>query len=425
MPANQFVHLLTLERLGVALAIGLLIGLERGWERREQAEGSRSAGLRTFGIVGLLGGVAQQFAMLWLLAALALVVGALAALGYWRESQRDQDLSITTGVCTLLTLCLGAIAGAGDLTVAASASVVVALLLSFKPELHQMLRHIDQAELRATLRLLLISVVVLPALPNRGFGPWLALNPYKLWWMVVLVASLSYVGYFANRLLGERRGVLLTSLFGGLVSATALTLNLSRRAREESGGELDLLAAGVAIAGAIMLPRMLLIIGFIDSAVGLKVAGPLLAGAAASLVAALWFNRQGFSSSEREGPPPADLGNPLGLATALEFGLILAVITFISRAATALVGEQGLYVVAGLAGLIDVDAISLSVASMALQGIVGTETAVKALLTAALVNILLRPILASAVGNTPIAKRLAVVVLATISGGCVGFLILR
>jgi|SRR5579863_4328102 len=216
----QFVQLL--ERLGLALALGLLIGLERGWEYRELPEGGRGAGIRTFGLVSLLSAVAVQ---LWgpehdlFLSASIIGVALLMGLGYWRESGRDQDVSVTTGLAALLTFALGAMAGAGQLAVAASAAVVVTLILGFQVEPHRLVAHIERQELSATRRLLLISVVMLPVLPDRGFGPWTAINPYQIWWMVVMIAALSYLGYFAMKFLGERRGVLLTGLLGGMLSS--------------------------------------------------------------------------------------------------------------------------------------------------------------------------------------------------------------
>ena len=330
-------------------------------------------------------------------------------------------MSITTAVCTLLTLCLGAMAGAGELLTASSTAVVVALLLGFKPELHSMLRHLDRSELQATLRLLLISVVLLPVLPNRGFGPWSALNPYRLWWMVVLVAALSYVGYFANRFFGERRGVLMTGLFGGLVSATALTLDLSRRG-ESDRDELDLLAAAIAIGGAAMLPRMLVIIAAIDQAVTHKVAWPLAAGTVASLLAAAWFAFRGRRVPHRSKiHQQQQLGNPFEIWTALEFGAILAVIMIVSQAAVAWIGQNGLYFAAVFSGLVNVDAISLTIATMAAQGRADVDTAVKAVLAAALVNILVRPFISAATAGAGLAWRVTIVVLATTIAGAVAF----
>ena len=231
-------------RLAVALAIGLLIGLERGWERRELAEGQRAAGFRTFGMIGLLGGVTAQIGGSFL-AVVGAAVGIFVALGYWREPWRGQDVSITGLIAALLTFSLGALAGVGETTAASSTAVVVTLLLGFKPELHGIIRGLERLELLATLRLLLISVVLLPVLPNAGYGPWQAFNPYRTWWMVVLVAGISYIGYFAIRVLGEKRGILLTALCGGLVSSTAVTVNLARHAKNQTATP-NLLTAGVA-----------------------------------------------------------------------------------------------------------------------------------------------------------------------------------
>jgi uncharacterized membrane protein (DUF4010 family) len=351
----------------------------------------------------------------------AAAIGLLAALGYWRESDRDNDVSITTAVAALLTFCLGALAGRGDLAAAASSAVFVTLLLGFKPELHGLLRRIERPELLATLRLLLISVVLLPVLPNRGYGPWAAFNPYRLWWLVVLVAGVSYIGYFAIKLLGAKRGVLATGLCGGLVSSTAVTLNLSRHAGDDS--ELtDLLTSGIAIATAMMCPRILVIVGVLTPILAMRLLWPLTAACIAVLGAAAWFARGGPSRGLPQGHQHTDPGNPLDLKTALEFGLILAVIMVLSHAATAWMGDRGLYLIAAVSGLVDVDAISLSVATMTVQSEIPLGVAVKAILIAAAVNTILKPILAMMSGGSQMAWRVLVAVLIMMVAGGAAFL---
>jgi uncharacterized membrane protein (DUF4010 family) len=419
MPAG-FAYSQSFERLGVALAIGLLIGLERGWERRELPEGRRAAGLRTFGIIGLLGGVTVELSRPWVLAAVAAAVALFAALGYWRETENNEDVSLTSAVTAMLTLCLGALAGSGELTAASSSAVVVALLLGFKPELHGILRRIERTEMLATLRLLLISVVLLPVLPRRGLGPWNAFNPYQIWWLVVLVAGVSYIGYFAVKLLGERRGMLVTGLFGGLVSSTAVTLNLGRQAGDDTR-ELDLLTAGIAIATAMMFPRILVLVGVIAPMLAGRLAWPFGAACIGAIVAAVWFARRSIgagSPAKHEHPEPR---NPLDLRTALEFGLILAVVMVLSRAATAWLGDRGLYVLAAFSALVDVDAISLSVATMAVQGQTSFGVAIKATLIAAAMNTALKPILVTMVGGTRIGWRVLITVLTAAIVGSTGY----
>ncbi|MCW8928485.1 MAG: MgtC/SapB family protein, partial [Gammaproteobacteria bacterium] len=212
------------ERLAVALAIGLLIGIERGWHEREAGEGRRIAGLRTFGIIGLLGAVsgllADELGEL-LLAATFIAFAALVIAAHVLESREDRDFGMTTPVAALLTFTLGTLAALGYTAVAGATAVVTATLLGLKPLLHRWIEQMEQRELYAIFKMLMISVVLLPILPNQGYGPWQALNPYEIWWMVVLIAGISFAGYFAVKIAGSRRGLVITGLFGGLASSTA------------------------------------------------------------------------------------------------------------------------------------------------------------------------------------------------------------
>jgi uncharacterized membrane protein (DUF4010 family) len=427
MESVQIDQLPVLMRLGVALAIGLMIGFERGWERRELHTAQRTAGLRTFGAIGLLGGVAAQLGGNLgglLIAALAIALGLIVAVGYWRESQIESDVSLTTAVTALATYCLGALAGRGELLPASSSAVVLAMLLGFKPELHGLIRKIDRRELLATFRLLLISLVMLPVLPDRGYGPLSALNPYQIWWMVVLVAAISYVGYFATRLMGTERGILLTGLFGGLASSTVVALSLARRAAEGLAVP-NLLAAGATIASAIMWPRILLIVSAVNPGLGQRLAWPLGAATVVAIAGALMLSRLG-REEEREltaGAEKLKTSNPLDLATAIRFGLILAAIMVASRAASAWAGASGLFLVAAISGLVDVDAISLSVATMASLQIVTPAVAIAAILLAAAVNTLLKPAMALAIGGAPMGLRFLGASLAMIAACASGWII--
>jgi uncharacterized membrane protein (DUF4010 family) len=230
-------------------------------------------------------------------------------------------VSVTGLVAALLTFCLGALAGMGEMAAASSTAVVATLLLGFKPELHGIIRRLERLELLATLRLLLISVVLLPVLPNAGFGPWQAFNPYRTWRMVVLVAGVSYVGYFAIRVFGEKRGLMMTALCGGLVSSTAVTVNLARHARDQTADP-NLLAAGVATATAMMFPRMLVVVGAVSLPLAISLAKPLLTAGLLTLGSAIWFSLRGRTVSETDSDD--EPGNPLDLKIALQFGLFLA-----------------------------------------------------------------------------------------------------
>jgi len=411
-----------LGRLGVALALGLLIGMERGWERRELPEGQRVAGFRTFGLISLLGGVtvllAAQSQGLFL-SAVVVVLGAAVALGYWRESAPGEDISVTTTIAALLAFGLGALAGNGQLTVAASTAVVVTLLLGFKPELHRLLQRIERQELLDTLRLLLISVVLLPILPDRGFGPWQVFNPYRLWWMVVLVAGISYAGYFGIKLLGKERGVLATGLLGGLASSTAVAVSMARRGKDEPEMQ-HLLAAGVVTAAATMFPRMLVIVFAISPTLAAHLLWPLLLASLAAFVAAAWYAWRSGREKLRDGGEELKASNPLELRMALQFGLLLAVIMVLARAAREWMGAPGLYGLAAVSGLVDVDAITLSVASMAERGETTTAIAAAVILIPAAVNTAVKPVLVTVICGARMGLRVAAPLFVALLAGALG-----
>jgi len=411
-----------LGRLAVALALGLLIGLERGWELRELPEGQRIAGLRTFGLISLLGGVtillAAQPQGLYL-SAVVVVLGALVALGYWRESASSADVSLTTTIAALIAFGLGALAGTGQLTVAASTAVVVTLLLGFKPELHHLIRAIERQELLATLRLLLISVVLLPILPDKGFGPWQALNPYKLWWMVVLVAAVSYVGYFGIKLLDRKRGVLATGLLGGLASSTAVAVAMAHRGKEEPEMQ-DLLAAGVVIASATMFPRMIVIAFAILPALGQQLLWPLLSAGVVGCLAAAWYAWRSGQGKLSQGGEEMITTNPLELTMALKFGVLLAVIMVLTRALREWMGDPGLYALAAVSGLVDVDAITLSVASITKHGETTIAIAAAVLLVPAAVNTAVKAALVTAICGARMGLRVTAALLASLLAGAFG-----
>ena len=416
-----------LTRLGVALAIGLMLGLERGWELRELHTAQRTAGLRTFGAIGLLGGVIAELAGdhgQMLIAAIAIALGIVLAAGYWRESEIDRDVSLTTSVTALVAYSLGALAGRGELLAASSSAVVLTMLLGFRPELHSLIRAIDRQELLATFRLLLISIVLLPVLPNRGYGPWAAFNPYHIWWMVVLVAAVSYVGYFATRLMGAERGILITGLFGGLASSTVVALSLARRAAHDLDVP-NLLAAGATIASAIMWPRIFLIVGAVDPDLAARLAIPIAASTIVAIAGALWLANRGRKEEKAlaAGGEKVPASNSLDLGTAVRFGLILTAIMVAARAASAWAGASGLILVAGISGLVDVDAISLSVATMTTHRLAAPNVAVGAILLAAVVNTLLKPAMALVIGGAPMGLRFLASSLAMIAACGAGWLI--
>jgi uncharacterized membrane protein (DUF4010 family) len=407
---------LTFYNLGVALALGLLIGVERGWKSREEAEGHRVAGVRTYGLIGLLGGatallVQQTGPLLMGLMFLALA-GALTAVYVVNLRHDEADVGITSLVAGLLTFVFGALAGFGEVAVAGASAVITTLLLGYKPLLHQWVSALEAKELRAGLKLLLISVVLLPILPNQGYGPWQALNPYEIWWMVVLIATISFVGYFAVKIGGARKGTVFTGLFGGLASSTALTLHFSRVSRGDVAMA-PMLATGILLACGTMFPRMLLLAGVLNVRLLRPLLVPTLIMALLVYVPALFY---WWLQRHRETGAAARLSNPLEIKTAISFGALLALVMLLGRALQAWLGDAGVLMLATASGLADVDAITLSLARMS-QDELAVRVAVMGIVIAAAVNSLVKGGMATVIGDGQVGLRVGVPLLASALAG--------
>jgi len=384
--------------LAIAFALGALIGIQRGWQYRERPSGQRVAGIRTHALVGLFGGLSVALSGQlgpWTFNLALASVAILAVAGYRAQAAEYHDYSITGAVGLLLTFVFGALAVTGQIAIAAAAAVITALVLDNKDEIHGALLRLHDNELDAALKLLLISVVVLPLLPNQGFGPDDVVNPYEVWWMVVMIASISFVGYFAMRFGGAEKGVLFTSLFAGLSSSTALTLHFSRLARED--GKLHrLLAAGLLLGCAVMFPRVLVYCVLINRALLAELAAPLLTMMLALLAPALliWWRQHPIAPVK----PFAGRQNPLDLKSAFGFALLLVLVLVTTEVMKNWMGDSGIYLLAALSGAADVDAITLSLTRLSQQGL-NARTAVIGIVLAAAVNNLVKTAMAGGIGG--------------------------
>lgn len=392
-------------RLAVALAIGLLVGVERGWQRREKEEGQRVAGLRTYSLLGLVGGVVGIMSpdnSYWLIGLVFIGLAVASATAYVVTTRAGQDYGITSETAAMATYLLGALAGVGQIAPAAAAAIVMAMLLGYKERLHGMLDTLRREELTAGLKLLLISVVLLPILPNRGFGPWNALNPFVIWWMVVLIAAISFFGYIAIRVAGPRRGIVFGGLFGGMASSTATTLAFARIGARERRLS-PVLAAGILLACAAMIGRMMLLATLIHAPLFAMLWLPALLLLGCTLAPVPFFlsrTRSGDTDSEEN----SLLRNPMELKSALFFGALLAAIMVLGKALSEWAGDAGLWILAAASGLADVDAITLSLARMA-EGEIAPQVATVGIVIAAGANSLLKGGMALGIGGRPLGWR--------------------
>lgn len=393
-------------KLAVALLLGAIIGLERGWDARGQKSGERIAGIRTFALIGLLGGVAALLTTKvtpWAFPVLLISVAAIALVAFSQRLAHIQNFSITGIVGILLTFCYGAVAVAIDPAIAAGAAVITAIILDNKQEIHGLVERLQSYELDAALKLLLISVVMLPLLPDIGMGPGGVLNPYEIWWMVVLIASVSFVGYFAIRVAGVKKGILFTSLFAGLSSSTALTLHFARQSKRAP--ELSpQFATGILIACGTMFIRILIYCALINHKLLPRLAWPVVVMTLMLYIPALiiWKRNEPRLNVSQ----PKLNQNPLDLKSALLFGLLLTVILVLGELSREWLGNAGLYALAATSGIADVDAITLSLTRMSQQSI-AVQTAVVGIVIAAATNNLVKAGIAAAVGRKSLALLVA------------------
>ncbi|HUG60559.1 MAG TPA: MgtC/SapB family protein [Methylomirabilota bacterium] len=349
-----------LSRLATALSIGLLVGLERGWQTRDETDRHRAAGLRTFALVGLFGGVAGALS-----SALGEVVFGLVFVGFagafasfhWLEARLEQNLSVTSVVAGLLTFLLGAYAVVGELRVAVAAAVAMTVLLALREQLHGWVRSLTWMEIRSGLILLAMTFLLLPVLPDRTVDPWDVLNPSQIWVLAILMASISFGGYIAVRVFGDRLGVILAALAGGLASSTATTLTLARLGRDHPGSE-RLLSAGILASGLVMVVRVGVIAGLLNRRLVADLILPLGATAAVLGLGALAM-MAGVRGTAR---PRLEISNPLDIATTVKLSAFIALVMVATEVLRDWMGDAGVLVVAAVSGIADVDAVTISMA---------------------------------------------------------------
>jgi uncharacterized membrane protein (DUF4010 family) len=417
---RQLVNLLA------ALLIGALVGTER--EKNKSASGNVGiGGVRTFTFFSLVGAfgalLAQALGSPLVLAAAVVGVVALTATGYVVQARSKPDaIGLTTETAALTVCLLGAACTAGYPELGLAGGIAVSAFLAYKETLHGLVSKLGPDDISAGVKLLAATFIVLPLLPEQPIDPWGALVPRSLWLLVILIAALSLVGYVATRALGSERGTAVTGLTGGLVSSTAVTLTFAKRSREEQGKTDDALAAGTFIAWGVSFVRVIVLAAIIHAPLALKMAAPFGAMALVTAAFALWLLRRSQAAGGSAGA--VSLSNPFSLVSAIKFGLLFAAVLLVTEIAQQRFPSGGTYVVAALAGTSDVDAITLSMATLGRNGETPLTTAALSILIAVISNTLVKCGMSAGLGGPRLRRSALLLTAALVAIGVVAFVAL-
>lgn len=403
-------ELAVLQALGVALGLGLLVGLQREWADKGVA------GIRTFPLIALLGVLssllAQRFGG-WVLAGSFIALAAMMIVGHLIESRHDDMKSgVTSEMAALVIFAVGAILAVGEMATGLAVGGIVAVLLHWKRPLHDFAQRIGEGDFREIMRLVLIALVILPGLPDRTFGPYHVLNPFKIWLMVVLIVGISLGAYVIYKLVGARAGTILAAVLGGLISSTATTFSQARQTRDQQGSA-NGASVVIMVASAIVFARVIFLIAVVAPDVLATVAPPLLLMGA---YMALWCTILFFSVRRQMPEAPAHTPRS-NLKAAIVLALLYAVILLAVAAARQHFGNQGIYVVAVLSGLTDMDAITLSSAQLINDGVLAPAVAWRAVLMAAMANLVFKGLAVAVLGDARLRRNIILLFGLSFAGG--------
>lgn len=416
-----------LHSLIVSASAGALIGLIRQWADLHDAEDHHKAdaGIRTYSLWSLLGFLSayvhDAHAAFFFPVAFG-VFGIFIIAAYLSDkSNKLFALGLTSSAAAMLTWLCGSLIFWQQIQAAFAVAICIGILIASKPIIHRWTNNLTNEDIISLLQFLAVTGLILPLVPNRGFGPLDAFNPYNIWLMVVLISGLGFVGYIAIRLLGTRAGITVTGLAGGLASSTATTLALTRNSRD-TPGVASTLAIGIVIANTVMLGRVAMIILALNQPLFMRLLIPLIIMALpTSLFLGYHFLRQRLQNHEVDLP---QLSNPLSLKLAIKFALLYGVIVFLVKAASTYGSGAGFYPIAFLSGLTDMDAIALSLTNENSSANLATNMAALGIIVGALANSIFKTCLGVFLGDKLLRKPLLLGMLPMIAAGIIGLVYL-
>jgi uncharacterized membrane protein (DUF4010 family) len=390
-----------------AVIMGLFIGGEREYMKRKYKSHRSIPGIRTFILVSIFGALAGYlgvyFNSLWIVLVSFFVLSLFILIDYYYMIKKTGNLHTTTGICVFIVFILSAIVFYGFGKFAVALGILIAVLLSSRIYLHRFVRKITKKELYDTLKFAIISLVVLPFLPNKAYGPLEVLNPYIIWLMVVFISAISFVGYILVKLFGAKKGISITGLVGGLVSSSAVSMSFSEKSKKSSKNLANAFALGIIIASTIMFFRILFEVLVINRRLLSNLVIPL----GLMALGGIGFSYYYFKIKKSERKENLDLKSPFTLGPALKFGVFFAFILLLSKAAQIYLGTKGIYLTSIFSGLADVDAITLSMAKFSAEGVIAEKVASSAITLAAISNTIVKGSIVYIYGSRELRKKIS------------------
>lgn len=395
-----------LQQIGVAVVLAFLIGLEREQKGQKDAR-DHFGGVRTFSLIGVLGAVSQILYKDWIVVSAFVSFGVVATIlaSYWMSFRKGVGLGMTSEVAALLVFVLGFLSGMENYVLATGLALITLALLHFKEPLHNLAKRLKDPDVVATIKFILIAFIILPLLPNESYGPYGFFNPYTVWLMVVLISGISYLSYIGIKFLGARRGIGLTGFLAGFISSTALVLSFSGQSKSNKG-VVNPYVVAVVIASSAMFFRVLVEVAVVAPGLLSHLIWPMGAMGATGLIGAGYFWWRGGGERAGLDKEMKAMDSPFQLVPALQFGGFFVAVLFISSLAKDFFGNSGIYVTSVVSGLMDVDAITVSMSNLFVEGEIASGTAVTAISLAAMTNTVVKGGIFMALGARPVALRI-------------------
>jgi uncharacterized membrane protein (DUF4010 family) len=406
-----------------AILIGVFIGFEREYAKRK-FKTDYLGGVRTFTLISIFGALSGYFSvyfgnLLFLLVPFLILAG-LVLINYFYMLKQTKNSHTTTGVCVFLVFILSAFVFYGFEKFALALGILIAALLSSRHYLHKFIKKITKKELHDTFKFAIITLVILPFLPNKAYGPLGVLNFYHIWLMVVFVSAISFFGYVLVKIFGAKKGVGITGIVGGLVSSTAVAMSFANKSKKNSKLFTNSFALAIIMASTMMFLRILFEILVVNSSLLASLIIPL----GLMTITGIGFSFYYFKEKKKDNGHSLELKSPFTLKPALKFGLFFAFILFLSKGAQMYLGTKGIYLTSIFSGLADVDAITLSMAKLASNGTITEKVASSAITMAAMSNTLVKGGIVYFLGSKELKRRIIFVFSIILAVGLLSILLL-